>query len=120
MGARKVWAFRIASCLIAIFCFVQVANATSIWQQTITLTCPYWDAKVDAAGYGDYFNWWESPYHPHESHELLSGEWAAAIYYDGIDTGDSSMWLTDKFIEPYWETNSDFECDTAPTRSDDP
>ena len=43
---------------------------------------------------------------------MLSGEWGAAIYYDGIDTDPidanepdgarKAMWLTDKFIEPTW------------------
>ncbi len=120
MGTRKSCAFEVAFCLILIFCFVQVANATSIWDKTITLTCPYWNAKVDAAGYGDFFEWGYSPYHPHAKHELLSGEWAAAIYYDGIDSANKAMWLTDYFIEPYWPTYNNFEVDVGPTRSDDP
>ncbi len=111
---------RCAAFLLAIVGVCSVSYGAKPSTEHRVLQSEYWDATVDAAGYGDEFYWGESPYHPHESHELLSGEWAAAIYYDGIDTGDSSMWLTDKFIEPYWETNSDFECDTAPTRSDDP
>jgi hypothetical protein len=72
------------------------------------ITSPYWDALLDAAGYGDEFYWGNSPYHPHTRHELLSGEWAAAIYYDGIASDPDAMWLTDEFIFPYWDTENDF------------
>jgi len=121
MRTRKNYAWGAAFLLISTLWATQIANATSIWEQTITLDTPYWYGKVDAAGYGDEFFWGESPYHPHQGwHELLSGEWAAAIYYDGIETDPCSMWLTDKFIEPYWETNSDFESDTEPNSWNDP
>ena len=105
---------------ILILCIIQIAGATPPSEVEMYLITPYWDAKVDAAGYGDEFYWGYSPYHPHTRHELLSGEWAAAIYYDGIETDDEAMWLTDKFIEPYWETNSDFEIDTDPDSWNDP
>ncbi len=79
----------------------------------------YWNAKFDGAGFGDEFYWGNSPYHPHSSHELLSGEWAAAIYYDGISTSPNAMWLTDEFIYPDWTTESDFIMDTMFSRWDD-
>jgi len=105
---------------ISIFCIIQIVGAAPPSELHIDLITPYWYATVDAAGYGDEFYWGYSPYHPHASHELLSGEWAGAIYYDGIDTGDGSMWLTDKFFLPYWETNSNFEIDENPSAWDDP
>jgi len=105
------------SVLIGLFLGVQNANALDPSDQKITLTCPYWTATVDAAGYGDLFYWGNSPYHPHSSHELLSGEWAAAIYYDGIATDSNAMWLTNWFEEPDWPTLNDFEIYTNPTRS---
>jgi hypothetical protein len=36
---------------------------------------------------------------------MLTGEWAAAIYYDGLA---EATWLTDQFQVPTWPTNSNF------------
>ena len=79
---------------------------------------PYFHGKIDSAGFSDWIWYGKSPNHPYGSHELLSGEWGAAIYYDNIDTNPivsgnpnsplKSMWLTNKFIYPDWYTNSDF------------
>jgi uncharacterized repeat protein (TIGR01451 family) len=77
---------------------------------------PYFYAKLDAAGFSDGIWYGRSPIHPYEYHELLSGEWAAAIYYDGIDTAvidpetgrRQAMWLTRQFEYPDWFTNSTF------------
>lgn len=80
---------------------------------TMQLTCPYWYGTFDAAGFSDDFYWDNSPYHPHDYHELLSGEWGAAIYYDGISTDPNAMWMTDYFLFPYWPTLSNFEIDTS-------
>lgn len=77
---------------------------------------PYFYATLDAAGFSDWIFYGQSPIHSYGYHELLSGEWGAAIYYDGIDTaiidpntGDcQAMWLTQQFEYPYWSTNSHF------------
>jgi hypothetical protein len=71
---------------------------------------PYFYATINSAGYSDEFLYGKSPTHSHGGyHELLSGEWAAAVYYDGIGTQDQkAMWLTDEFIDPDWITDSDF------------
>ena len=50
----------------------------------------------------------------------MSGEWAAAIYYDGIATDPNAMWLTDEFIYPNWPTESNFVMDTWFSRWNDP
>ncbi len=78
----------------------------------------YFYANLDTAGYSDAFVYDRSPIHDYNFHEVLSGEWAAAIYYDGIDTalidpadpslGRQAMWLTRYFEDPDWNTNSRF------------
>ncbi|OXU14512.1 hypothetical protein [Sedimentisphaera salicampi] len=70
---------------------------------------PYFYGDYDAAGYSDWIYYGKSDIHEHSYHELLSGEWAAAVYYDGISSGNQGMWLTDLFEYPNWQTNSDFE-----------
>jgi hypothetical protein len=55
---------------------------------------------MDYAGYSDVIEYGYSLEHPYTYHELLSGEWAAAIYYDGIEDAPQAMWLTDKFLFP--------------------
>lgn len=82
---------------------------------------PYFYGTFDAAGFSDWIWYGQSPLHPYGFHELLSGEWGAAIYYDGIDTPSlndpnrpnehEAMWLTRLFEYPDWSTNSTF---TAP------
>jgi hypothetical protein len=89
---------------------------------------PFLTGEFDAAGYSDYILWGQSPRHTHGFHEMLSGEWGAAIYYDGIHTDlidpndpntpespREAMWLTDWFLYPYWYTNSDFWILSNPT-----
>jgi parallel beta-helix repeat protein len=82
---------------------------------TMQLTCPYWYGTFDAAGYSDGIYWGESPIHSYYFHEVLSGEWGAAIYYDGISTEPNAMWLTNQFIYPDWTTNSKFSIFSNPT-----
>jgi len=63
-------------------------------------TNPVVKMAFDAAGYSDWWYWGRDywPRHPYSQHEMLSGEWAGAIYYDGIATGEQAMWLTDHFL----------------------
>jgi hypothetical protein len=83
-----------------------VIYATPPSQSELRLYTPSWagilDVYLDAAGYSDEIDWGLSDYHPYGSHELLSGEWGAAIYYDGISTSPNAMWLSDQFIFPTW------------------
>jgi hypothetical protein len=69
---------------------------------------PYFHAKIDSAGFSDWIYFQQSPQHPYWSHELLSGEWASAIFYDNIEDDPKSMWLTNKFLYPDWYTSSNF------------
>jgi hypothetical protein len=80
-------------------------------QKGIELTCPgacpIWSIYLDDYGYSDYL-WYK--HHGLHGHEMLSGEWAAAILYDGIDTpGGKAMWLPHNFVCPSWTTNSNFQ-----------
>lgn len=108
---------------ILVFSIVHCAFAGVTQPEDFTLTShsgvdPVLLLPFDAGGYSDWWIWGESPRHYYGRHELLSGEWAAAIYYDGIETSpidpnDSNsamqaMWLTDVFSYPTWWTNSTF------------
>jgi hypothetical protein len=121
---RKTACLKLGICLyiFAVLFLTQNADAakpSEAYQSWIN--CDYWDTIFDAAGYTDEMNWGNSPYHPHTYHELMSGEWAAAIYYDGIATGSKAMWLTDKFRVPTWYPNpNDFVIDTGAFLKDDP
>ncbi len=92
---------------------------------------PYFFADFDAAGYSDdgiYYGF--SHRHDYTYHELLSGEWGAALYYDGIDTpvidpnnpslGRKAMWLTNLFKWPNWQTNSNFIVEEDPDTWNNP
>jgi hypothetical protein len=40
---------------------------------------------------------------------MMTGDWAAAVWYQGISTGSQAAWLTDEFIIPNIDpTNSPF------------
>ncbi|MCX5636986.1 MAG: hypothetical protein NTX52_04740 [Planctomycetota bacterium] len=69
----------------------------------------------DAAGYSDGIYYGQTDIHNFGLHEVLSGEWGAAVYYDGINTSPTkdpndppdrrqAMWLTDMFVYPSWGT----------------
>jgi hypothetical protein len=67
--------------------------------------CRAWEIYLDDFGYSDYLGY---SYAGVPMHEMLCGEWAAAIKYAGIETWPKAMWLTDQFICPDWITNSLF------------
>ena len=98
----------------------RISEAVEPSSETLGLSNEYWQCQaIDTAGYSDKFWWGPSPRHNHPGyHEMLSGEWGAAIYYDGIATGSEAMWLTDKFLYPNWETYCDFTIDYSPVSWD--
>jgi len=93
---------------------------------------PYIYGDFDPAGFSDWI--WYGPSDLHKAsdyHEVLSGEWAAAVYYDGIDTvvmtdpnggpeRRQAMWLTRQFEYPYWWTNSRFHAGSECRSWDNP
>ena len=68
-------------------------------------SCPAWEIYLDDYGYSDYLGY---SHHGVPLHEMLSGEWAAAIKYVEIESWPQAMWLTHQFICPDWSTNSNF------------
>lgn len=94
-------------------------------QASAWLTTPNWQILLTDFGYSDVF--WERKPHWLRAYpwsysyfwdEVLSGEWAAAIYYDQIPTPaiamgpnaglPQTMWLEPNFLYPNWVTNSNF------------
>jgi len=77
---------------------------------------PHWNTALNSAGYADFFFWNNAPGHPYAGHEMLSGEWAAAIHYNGVNNSGldptapagTATWLTDQFVSPVWATNGAF------------
>jgi hypothetical protein len=113
---------------VALGGYFDIIFITSAW-----LTTPLWEIQLTNYGYSDilysykprYLRVWPWDY-DWVRHEKLSGEWAAAIYYDGIPTPPIAqgpnvglpqcMWLERHFRYPYWTTNSNFRV-VAPIRT---
>jgi len=120
---------RTTDLLVLLFCCLisgKVFSAGSTLPSDFMLTCSNMTLPFDVGGFSDWWYWGYSSLHPHNSHEMLSGEWAAAVYYDGIDDEDpnKAMWLTDAFSFPTWYTGSNFSKKGDPETSygawDDP
>ena len=91
----------------SLFCMQSSAQIWWDFRMYSSPSYPVVEMNFDAAGYSDWMYWgYNSPRHPYEQHEMLWGEWAAAIYYDGLD---NAMWLTDLFSYPDWPTNTNLE-----------
>jgi hypothetical protein len=71
------------------------------------INCPYWNIEFDRAGYVDITNWYQSPRHE-GSHEMCTGDIAAACWYQNISTGNEAAWLTDRFVIPTFDTAEHF------------
>jgi len=108
--------FNLVCCMLLFF--VTSGFALTIGLDTNSQIHPYFYGKFDDGGFSDWIWYNPSPEHPVSgNHEVLSGEWGAAIYYDGIDTGpiDSesserkAMWLSKKFLYPDWFTGSNLD-----------
>jgi hypothetical protein len=64
------------------------------------------------SGYSDGWYWGLTTKHPFYSHEMLSGEWASGILYNGSHNGKTE-WLPTQFIAPTWSTDGTFLTDTS-------
>lgn len=107
---RRIWLLAVAL-VVATGTLTAAANGA-------TISSPDWYIDLNDAGYSD---WMIQTFPGQLDHENLSGEWAAAISYDGISTpGGVSMWLTPWFICPYFTTNSTFSTEIPLTTWDDP
>ena len=99
-------------CVLLVVCFVFIFGTESkafiIGDSEENNIAPYFVAKFDETGYSDAIDYERSPEHDYGRHELLCGEWAAAVFYEGINTelidpdlpGRKAMWLTDRFAAP--------------------
>ena len=94
------------------------------------LQCSEWLIILNSAGYSDS---WLLTANALQNcrpvdYDLLSGEWAAAIYYDGVaNSGNdptappgTATWLVVDFWQPPWRTNSAFWLVEPPQAWDDP
>ena len=114
----------ILALIIMSFCSVSYGQSPS--SEFLYVGSPYFYSEIDAAGYSDWIYWGPSPRHDktEQYHEVLSGEWGGAVYYEGVDTepidpnnlnlGQKAMWLTDIFILPTWETKSNCSIAISP------
>ena len=93
-------------CLLSIMLFIPCAYAYD------TMSNPEWYIDMWDGGYSD---WMICP----QGHEQLSGEWAAAIMYDGIATAEA-MWFEKYWVCPSWTSNSQFSVIQPFTAWDDP
>ncbi|GAB4370184.1 MAG: hypothetical protein Kow0062_04630 [Acidobacteriota bacterium] len=85
----------------------------------------HWLMQVTPSGYSDFAIVTRPPFPrrdprdpmgPAPLHEMLSGEWAAAVRYDGM----GPIWLERCFRYPEWKTNSNFTIVEPPQFPDDP
>ncbi len=78
------------------------------------LANPHWDITLTDYGFSDVLFYNDRAAVGQCLPEMLSGEWAAAVGYDGIEDGlgfplaESSMWIEPQFLYPDWSTNSAF------------
>jgi hypothetical protein len=120
ISTNRRWSLMLITALIAVFCLFQIeaafsdiSNGKSRAEEkgigTIQYFCPdtcrTWHIDMDDYGYSDWLIYYPPGVPPHE---MLSGEWAAAIHYVGIASAPLTMWLTDQFIYPTFMTNSAF------------
>ena len=107
----------IAATVVCLVALSPMASAQGPPSSTFaTMSNPYWYTSLNSAGYTDWVIYGQTPCHPYGAHEMLSGEWAAAVHYtgvansglDGTAPAGTATWLTDQFICPNWTTNSAF------------
>jgi hypothetical protein len=94
--------------IILIIQLSSIPHANGVIERDFSLTSnptgPIVSMGFDAAGYSDWWDWgYHWPRHPYSAAEMLSGEWAGAVHYDGIASGNQAMWLTDWFQWANWE-----------------
>lgn len=97
--------------LLSIVCFCVTlifSNASFARSREFTLSSPYWYIEYDRAGYIDITYWYPSPQHGFGPHEMMTGDFAAAVSYSGLNETDTAEWLTNSFIIPSFSTGSSF------------
>lgn len=113
--------FKTKKCFLSIcrIAFVLFAAPSFLyaWGESICLYSLHKDAdpcgialNFYPSGYSDGWYWGRTSRHPQYSHEMLSGEFGAAIFYDGIHNNHAN-WLTDFFSYPDWSPDTNFNKD---------
>jgi len=101
---------RCSACATIVFVLVLLASLPAAAQWNYTN--PSWYITIDAYAYSDFLIYYTGPFPSMLPHEMLSGELAAAIGYDGIESvlppPNRTMWLTPYFEYPTWDSNSTF------------
>lgn len=71
---------------------------------------PHWSISITDSGYSDIILYNAGPFPADWIHEMISGEWGAAVAYDGIPLAlpVRAMWLEPEWNYPTWTTNSSF------------
>lgn len=71
---------------------------------------PHWHVLLTDAGYSDFLIYTDGPFPQGALHEFISGEWAAALGYDGLalPAPQRTLWLEPQWDYPTWTTNSTF------------
>lgn len=95
-----------------------LVTASSAYAQNV-YSSPIWYINQTDAGYSDYIIQTAGAFPQNAIHEFVSGEWGAAIGYDGIETRlpapQKTMWLEPEWTYPTWTTNSAFTVDSPGT-----
>jgi len=95
---------------IGLYIFLFVVSNCFASSGEFQINCPYWYFAIDRAGYVDITVWYDSPRHSPYAHEMMTGDWASAVWYQGINQGSNqAQWLTDSFIIPSFGTGSPFD-----------
>ena len=80
MFQKKTTSKKILSVIIAcVFLSTLFPSLVFARDGEFKLSCPYWYIDYDRAGYVDITYWYTSPRHPFSAHEMMTGDWAAAV-----------------------------------------
>lgn len=83
------------------------------------INCPYWFMLFDRAGYLDITEWYQSSeFHEFGPHEMMTGDFSAAVHFSGLNETDTAEWLTDSFVIPSFPTGSPFNFKTHSVAND--
>ena len=92
---------------VIIVCFlITMLSPAFIFARSVefTLSSPYWYIQYDRAAYVDITYWYPSLLHDFGPHEMMTGDWAAAVSYSGLNETNTAEWLTNSFIIPSFST----------------
>lgn len=104
---NKCFLFYLIASILLLIPTVLYAEGEVFWLVSDYSDSPVVKFGFNNAGYSDGWYWGHSNRHPYDSHEMLTGEWASALYFTGIQN-NKAQWLTRKFKVPDWDTDRVF------------